>query len=400
MDNNNNQTSRNNNADELNQMIEDALQTILNTPTFNPSQMDLSNTDISRIIINNANAYLDASRNPTSQNAYSTIGSTIGSSLGSRLGSSLANTASTFFTNSNTDSSNNIMDTNQPLSYARAASRAIETTQPTTATTNTNTTTTPSIVQPSSSSSRIRPSLGNRDLYHRTRPISSTANITTDPSPEETTEQSTETSSNGIHLHERFGSFIMDWIDCMNRYNNNMRQYQHNISQFNRVSSSILNMMSSYDSYPQQPTGFYNNNVPYGGFGTSATRTPNLFDFDFDLNSRRFLNSIPPSLQEIIARNPTQVEIQGISIPLPGSPEDQPSYPTISQVFNATEIFTYNDETSSRVTDTRCPISLEDFEHGEELCEIRHCHHVFKWTSLQRWFSQNSHCPVCRHNIV
>ena len=397
---NNNQTSRNNNADELNQMIEDALQTILNTPTINPSQLDLSNNDISRIIINNAaNAYLDTSRNVLSQNTNSTIGSTIGSSLGSRLGSSLANTASTFFSNSNTDSSNNIMDTNPPLTYARAASRAIETTQPTTTnTTTTNAISRPNIMQPSSSSSRIRPSLVNRDIPSHTR--SSTANITTDPSPEETTEQSTESSSNAVHLHERFGSFIMDWMDCMNRYNNNMRQYQHNICQFNRVSSTILNMMSSYDHYPQQPTGFYSNNVPYSGFATSATRTPNFFDFDFDLNSRRFLNSIPPSLQEIIARNPTQVEIQGISIPLPGSPESRPSFPTISQVFNATEVFTYNDETSSRVTDTRCPISLEDFEHGEELCEIRHCHHVFKWTSLQRWFSQNSHCPVCRHNIV
>ena len=386
---NQNSSSSNNSSDDWNQVIEDALHTILNSAPINPSRMDISNTDNDRILFNNNNTFLntlDTSRNSLSQNVYSTIGS----SLGSRIGSSLANT-------SGTDS---------PLSYSRAASRAVEYTQPTTTTTttntnintNTNTISRPSIVQPASSSSRIRPSQGNRDIYHHTR--SSTTNITTDPSPEETTEQSTESSTNAVHLHERFGSFIMDWMDCMNRYNNNMRQYQHNICQFNRVSSTILNMMSSYDHYPHQSTGIYSNNVPYGGFGTSATRTPNFFDFDFDLNSRRFLNSIPPSLQEIIARNPTQVEIQGISIPLPGSSETQPSFPTISQVFNATEVFTYNDETSSRVTDTRCPISLEDFEHGEELCEIRHCHHVFKWTSLQRWFSQNSHCPVCRHNIV
>lgn len=372
----------NSNSDEWNQIIEDALQTIINGSSINPTQLERSNGDISSILLNNTDSSLntlDISRNPFSQtNPYSTIGS----SLGSRLGSSLANTASTYFSNAIrnsdiSDISNNTTGTNEPMSYVRAATRASA---------STNTTT--DVPRSTSSSSRIRPSTSNN------------RNITTEPSPEEpTTEQPNNYpnnyNNNTNRLHERFGSFIMDWVDCMNRYNNNMRQYHHNINQFNRVSTSILNIMSSYETYQSQPT-------PQFGYGTTSTTTasPNLFDFELDLNSRRFMNSIPPSLQEIMARNPTQVEIQGFSIPLPGSPESRPSFPTISQVFNATEVFTYNDETSSRVTDTRCPISLEDFEHGEELCEIRHCHHVFKWTSLQRWFSQNSHCPVCRHNIV
>lgn len=381
----------NSNSDEWNQIIEDALQTIINGSSINPTQLERSNGDISSILLNNTDSSLntlDISRNPFSQtNPYSTIGS----SLGSRLGSSLANTASTYFSNAirNSNISNNTNGTDEPMSYTRPATRASA---------STNTTT--SVPSSTGSSSHIH----NRDTY-RTRPsTSNNGNITTDPSPEETaTEQPNDypdnSNDNTNHLHERFGSFIMGWMDCMNRYNNNMRQYHHNINQFNRVSTTILNMMSSYETYQSQPTSLYSSN-PQFGYGTGTTTSPNLFDFELDLNSRRFMNSIPPSLQEIMARNPTQVEIQGFSIPLSGSSEDRPSFPTISQVFNATEIFTYNDETASRVTDTRCPISLEDFEQGEELCEIRHCHHVFKWTSLQRWFSQNSHCPVCRHNIV
>ena len=113
---------------------------------------------------------------------------------------------------------------------------------------------------------------------------------------------------------------------------------------------------------------------------------------------------MPISLQELLSRSPPgqQIEIQGFTIPIMDGyePGSTVQFPTISQIFEATEIFTYNDDTSGRVTDTRCPITLDDFEYGEELCEIKHCHHVFKWTSLRTWFSQNTHCPVCRHDIV
>ena len=90
------------------------------------------------------------------------------------------------------------------------------------------------------------------------------------------------------------------------------------------------------------------------------------------------------------------IEIQGFSIPLP----QVNNFPNVSQVMAATSIFVYNEtSTHTEGMETRCPISLEDFVSGDELCEIRNCHHVFKWTHLQSWFSQNSHCPVCRFDI-
>ena len=79
--------------------------------------------------------------------------------------------------------------------------------------------------------------------------------------------------------------------------------------------------------------------------------------------------------------------------------DDVPAVPTLEQYTLATEPFVFNSDTVSRVSSMTCPITLEDFQHGELLCEIRHCHHVFKETALRSWFVRNTHCPVCRYDI-
>lgn len=95
--------------------------------------------------------------------------------------------------------------------------------------------------------------------------------------------------------------------------------------------------------------------------------------------------------------------ILGRSMPLfeqPHLPDNnETSYPNIRQVVSATEIYNYSPEMTTDRTELSCPITLEDFENGEELCRIRFCRHVFKWKYLQEWFCTNSHCPVCRYDI-
>ena len=234
--------------------------------------------------------------------------------------------------------------------------------------------------------------------------------------------------------------FISEWFDCMYRYHMNVRQYHQNINQFNRLSSNIYNDLSN-----QRRTNRINSllesinrrhpsspilNVPIPPLNTTSTATDGVSaasaaaaaapstssssasntipqtipsTVPFFANNNVFSN-MPISLQELLARSPPgqQIEIQGFTIPIMDGyePASTARFPTIAQIFEATEIFTYNDHTLARVTDTRCPITLDEFEYGEELCEIKHCHHVFKWTSLRTWFSQNTHCPVCRHDIV
>ncbi len=71
--------------------------------------------------------------------------------------------------------------------------------------------------------------------------------------------------------------------------------------------------------------------------------------------------------------------------------------PTQTQIENATECFIFNSDTTQ--VDTLCPITLEAFTNGEEICRIRHCRHSFKKNALMNWFERNVRCPVCRFDI-
>ena len=46
-----------------------------------------------------------------------------------------------------------------------------------------------------------------------------------------------------------------------------------------------------------------------------------------------------------------------------------------------------------------CPITFEDFSPDTTVMIINHCRHIFNETSLRSWFTYNTHCPMCRHNL-
>ena len=183
-----------------------------------------------------------------------------------------------------------------------------------------------------------------------------------------------------IHL---MNDYVNKWYEHIHDYHSNMRLYQQNMANFNRTSSTILRMINNNERGSYTPMLGSNRN-------TTIQNTPlsNSFSLNF-----------PSSIQEFM-RHPG-IELSAITVPyrMNGSSDQTTEYPTISQILQSVELFTYNEETMDRVQDTSCPVSLETFSIGDELCEIRHCHHVFKWNSLQNWFSRNSHCHVCIHDI-
>ena len=42
---------------------------------------------------------------------------------------------------------------------------------------------------------------------------------------------------------------------------------------------------------------------------------------------------------------------------------------------------------------------MEEFNHGERICQIKHCGHIFREEALRNWFRRNVRCPVCRYDI-
>ena len=68
-----------------------------------------------------------------------------------------------------------------------------------------------------------------------------------------------------------------------------------------------------------------------------------------------------------------------------------------SQIENATESVLYTPDAFPEIT--QCPISLDEFEDGELVCQIRHCRHIFKRRNIMRWLETHTCCPVCRHDL-
>lgn len=71
--------------------------------------------------------------------------------------------------------------------------------------------------------------------------------------------------------------------------------------------------------------------------------------------------------------------------------------PSYSDIDRATEIIVYHASDSS--PHHSCPITLEAFQDGANVCRIKHCRHIFKTTALYNWFRTNVRCPVCRYDI-
>jgi hypothetical protein len=46
-----------------------------------------------------------------------------------------------------------------------------------------------------------------------------------------------------------------------------------------------------------------------------------------------------------------------------------------------------------------CPIGMDTFQHGDILCEMLGCSHIFRRPAIMNWLRRSSQCPVCRYNI-
>lgn len=147
----------------------------------------------------------------------------------------------------------------------------------------------------------------------------------------------------------------------------------------------------------------YNDNI------TVMNRTLNFMTRNILDGNRRM--SVPISMASSPHILSPPVTTNGITFPWSWTPSQPFRIPTqtdnsginhnhalnLSRMMSTTRTFVYN--STMELVSNQCPISFENFENGDILCEIIHCHHVFKHSHINNWFSQNSRCPVCRHDL-
>lgn len=194
------------------------------------------------------------------------------------------------------------------------------------------------------------------------------------PTPFRSTMPIQTNNTNLNRYYDLFESHSERWYRFVHDYNENMRMYQENTLQMIRVSQSLSRTMQSFRNQ----------------IHTQPVRT------------NPFNALVPTHVRDFLQRHNIEFDVESFSLPYDSifRNNSQVSHPTISQIMNATERFTNNNSNIERLrTNTQCPITLEEFLPDEELCQIKFCQHIFKWSSLQNWFSRNAVCPVCRYDI-
>lgn len=204
-----------------------------------------------------------------------------------------------------------------------------------------------------------------------------------------------------MRLHQETMSFfnvnMFSLIDILRNEQSRRREYLNRRVETQQRRSGIFNSTNVQpvnESYRSSPS--FNNLRNNRAFETNHTNTflrnnslfgvsdmshnyrrslPTLINpmLNTPIDARHFFGGLGPELRNVIVR-PSNVEIE-----------------------NATRTFVYH--SGVEIFNSRCYITMDDFEEGDEVCEILQCKHTFKKASLMNWFNENVRCPVCRFDI-
>ena len=150
-------------------------------------------------------------------------------------------------------------------------------------------------------------------------------------------------------------------------YNNVYSFYNLNLTEYNRNMTSIIRLLDNiYNT---------NRNINRNSDRTFRRRS---FTNEDDLYSSLILRLTSQLSNNINLNSPTNN----------GLTEEQ------------IEIHTRTIRYTPELTNSRCPITLTDFEENEEICQIINCGHYFKTNAIRTWLERNNTCPSCRRPII
>lgn len=159
--------------------------------------------------------------------------------------------------------------------------------------------------------------------------------------------------------------------DIMVMYNSNMTEYNNNVGMSLQLLKDILEERRRSPSHhpPSQRS------VPTPSQNTGPRAHDHLFSYTLYRPTIRHEDSaaLRRFFQNIVVR------------------------PTAEQLNTATELIEFH--VSEENANARCPITMDEFQEGDMVRQIRHCSHVFTEEPIQNWFRSNVRCPVCRYDI-
>jgi len=190
-------------------------------------------------------------------------------------------------------------------------------------------------------------------------------------------------------------------------YNRNFRQYQERMSEVFHLLENAQNMHRQIEpihsphlgQIPQRerhyippPRNYNSTTATHTYYTTHATPRPASTNTVDSSGNLMFSYIFYPGR----GTRTTNFNFAGTS---PGSDEaltrEQIAAATLTYGYSSSGLATLGQDSSSNV----CPISLEQFQAGDVVCEIRGCRHKFKRPNLMHWLRRSTRCPVCRYDL-
>ena len=225
--------------------------------------------------------------------------------------------------------------------------------------------------------------------------------INTNP-PRATTEDRRQPDS---YINTQYYSVLMNSIqtirDLAMGYNNNIREYNNNMALFISIIRTLNQQLNNNINMERNQTrqAMFRPTETQVPSPPRAQRNPSLLNIGrgqggtfYRTNSGNFNTEGSPRNENF------GLDLLLRALNLPVDFENVVVSPTQEQIDNASEIITYTSDMSSNYS-TRCPITLEDFQEGDNVRRIHHCNHLFGTTAFDNWFERNVRCPVCRFDI-
>jgi len=194
--------------------------------------------------------------------------------------------------------------------------------------------------------------------------------------------------------------------NAANTTNTNFIEYNNNISDYNSNIRRFLDLISSINYNNNHNTNNNNNHNTNNNRNNRHHRHNENIRENTRQHTRQYFShshnnlNIPNTTSSFGSNQTIFPPSQLFSYFLPNTPRTFTNVivrPTERQITDATQLINYSE--NETYNNTSCPITMEEFDDGEQICQIKHCGHNFREDALRNWFRTNVRCPVCRYDI-